>query len=146
MNRSGQYGPVCLRGRELIQARTQKIEHHNIEIYHLLLRHGCCPGDRAISPASAMTSSPMRPPGFRECYVCQREYGSRSIEIHEPQCLEKWRARNASLPKSRLRTLPLSTTSSRTFPGAVRLSGSRNSCVLFVCFIGKRRKPHATLQ
>lgn len=46
-----------------------------------------------------MTSSPMRPPGFRECYVCQREYGSRSIEIHEPQCLEKWRARNASLPK-----------------------------------------------
>lgn len=56
-------------------------------------------GDRAISPASAMTSSPMRPPGFRECYVCQREYGSRSIEIHEPQCLEKWRARNASLPK-----------------------------------------------
>ncbi|MPD03798.1 Zinc finger protein 474 [Portunus trituberculatus] len=55
--------------------------------------------DRAISPASAMTSSPMRPPGFRECYVCQREYGSRSIEIHEPQCLEKWKARNASLPK-----------------------------------------------
>ncbi|XP_050738026.1 serine/arginine repetitive matrix protein 1-like isoform X4 [Eriocheir sinensis] len=63
-------------------------------------------GDRAISPASAMTSSPMRPPGFRECYVCQREYGSRSIEIHEPQCLEKWRARNASLPKSRREATP----------------------------------------
>ncbi|XP_050738008.1 nucleolar protein dao-5-like isoform X2 [Eriocheir sinensis] len=53
-----------------------------------------------------MTSSPMRPPGFRECYVCQREYGSRSIEIHEPQCLEKWRARNASLPKSRREATP----------------------------------------
>ncbi|XP_063862854.1 muscle M-line assembly protein unc-89-like isoform X4 [Scylla paramamosain] len=63
-------------------------------------------GDRAISPASAMTSSPMRPPGFRECYVCQREYGSRSIEIHEPQCLEKWRARNASLPKNKREATP----------------------------------------
>lgn len=53
-----------------------------------------------------MTSSPMRPPGFRECYVCQREYGSRSIEIHEPQCLEKWRARNASLPKNKREATP----------------------------------------
>ncbi|XP_063591234.1 zinc finger protein 474-like isoform X2 [Penaeus indicus] len=54
-----------------------------------------------------MTSSTTtRPPGFVQCYVCQREFGSRSIEIHEPQCLEKWRARNAKLPKTRRERTP----------------------------------------
>ncbi|XP_042242935.1 uncharacterized protein LOC121880026 isoform X6 [Homarus americanus] len=62
--------------------------------------------DLAISPASTMTSSTTRPPGFVECYVCQKEFGSRSIEIHEPQCLAKWRANNSKLPKSRREASP----------------------------------------
>ncbi|KAK7071235.1 hypothetical protein SK128_008912, partial [Halocaridina rubra] len=53
-----------------------------------------------------MTSSTTRPPGFVECYVCQREFGSRSIEIHEPQCLEKWKKRNNKLPKNRRERTP----------------------------------------
>ncbi|KAG7157422.1 Zinc finger protein 474-like, partial [Homarus americanus] len=53
-----------------------------------------------------MTSSTTRPPGFVECYVCQKEFGSRSIEIHEPQCLAKWRANNSKLPKSRREASP----------------------------------------
>ena len=28
------------------------------------------------------------------CYICGREYGSKSIKIHEPQCLRKWRQAN----------------------------------------------------
>ncbi|XP_068202301.1 muscle M-line assembly protein unc-89-like [Palaemon carinicauda] len=53
-----------------------------------------------------MTSLTTRPPGFVECYVCQREFGSRSIEIHEPQCLEKWKKRNEKLPKNRRERTP----------------------------------------
>lgn len=32
-----------------------------------------------------------RPPTFVECSVCGREFGSKSIIIHEPQCLQKLR-------------------------------------------------------
>ncbi|NWY51940.1 ZN474 protein, partial [Chionis minor] len=39
-----------------------------------------------------------RPPAVI-CYICGREYGSKSISIHEPQCLKKWRQENDMLPK-----------------------------------------------
>jgi hypothetical protein len=32
-----------------------------------------------------------KPPTFVECSVCGREFGSKSIRIHEPQCLSKLR-------------------------------------------------------
>nr|XP_053633760.1 zinc finger protein 474-like isoform X5 [Cherax quadricarinatus] len=63
-------------------------------------------GERAISPASSMTPAPSRPPGFIQCYVCQKEFGSRSILIHEPQCLARWRSLNATLPKNRREATP----------------------------------------
>ncbi|XP_042871344.1 zinc finger protein 474-like isoform X6 [Penaeus japonicus] len=63
--------------------------------------------EQPVGSAPKMTSSTTtRPPGFVQCYVCQREFGSRSIEIHEPQCLEKWKARNAKLPKTRRERTP----------------------------------------
>ena len=40
------------------------------------------------------------------CYICGREFGSKSIGIHEPQCLEKWKVENAKLPKGQRRPLP----------------------------------------
>uniref|UniRef100_A0A452UW55 C2HC/C3H-type domain-containing protein n=1 Tax=Ursus maritimus TaxID=29073 RepID=A0A452UW55_URSMA len=45
-------------------------------------------------------------PGFRVCYICGREFGSQSIAIHEPQCLEKWRTENSKLPKHLRRPEP----------------------------------------
>lgn len=37
------------------------------------------------------------------CYICGREYGSKSIAIHEPQCLKKFNVQNNKLPiKDRL--------------------------------------------
>uniref|UniRef100_A0A8C8Z8S4 C2HC/C3H-type domain-containing protein n=1 Tax=Prolemur simus TaxID=1328070 RepID=A0A8C8Z8S4_PROSS len=45
-------------------------------------------------------------PGFRVCYVCGREFGSQSLAIHEPQCLEKWRVENSKLPEELRRPLP----------------------------------------
>nr|XP_045363800.1 zinc finger protein 474 isoform X2 [Camelus bactrianus] len=49
---------------------------------------------------------PSRRPGFRVCYVCGREFGSQSLGIHEPQCLEKWRIENSKLPKHLRRPEP----------------------------------------
>lgn len=48
------------------------------------------------------------PPGpkFVLCYICGRKFGTKSIDIHEPQCLEKWKIENDRLPKSQRRPLP----------------------------------------
>ncbi|KAM8779687.1 zinc finger protein 474-like isoform 2-T2 [Rhynchonycteris naso] len=49
---------------------------------------------------------PSRRPGFRICYICGREFGSQSLAIHEPQCLEKWHIENSKLPKHLRRPEP----------------------------------------
>uniref|UniRef100_A0A915DLV8 Zinc finger protein 474 n=1 Tax=Ditylenchus dipsaci TaxID=166011 RepID=A0A915DLV8_9BILA len=41
------------------------------------------------------------------CYICGRQYGSKSISIHQPQCLEKWKIANQKLPKSQRRPEPV---------------------------------------
>ena len=48
----------------------------------------------------------MSPPKFRVCYVCGREFGSQSIFIHEPKCIEKWHLENKKLPKHLQRKPP----------------------------------------
>ena len=40
------------------------------------------------------------------CYICGREYGTKSIAIHEPQCLQKWHLENDALPKNLRRPVP----------------------------------------
>ncbi|XP_004586659.2 zinc finger protein 474 isoform X2 [Ochotona princeps] len=49
---------------------------------------------------------PARRPAFRVCYICGREFGSQSLTIHEPQCLEKWHTENNKLPKHLRRPEP----------------------------------------
>ncbi|XP_076350119.1 zinc finger protein 474-like [Tachypleus tridentatus] len=41
------------------------------------------------------------------CYICGREYGTKSLPIHEPQCLEKWKRENDALPAEQKRPLPI---------------------------------------
>lgn len=47
-----------------------------------------------------------RPPSV-VCYICGREYGTKSIGIHEPQCLIKWNNENAQLPREMRRPEPM---------------------------------------
>ncbi|XP_078605983.1 zinc finger protein 474-like isoform X1 [Branchiostoma floridae x Branchiostoma japonicum] len=56
--------------------------------------------------ANLPTVAPKRPT-FRVCYICGREFGSKSLAIHEPQCIEKWKAENARLPKHLRRPTPV---------------------------------------
>uniref|UniRef100_A0A914EJD9 Zinc finger protein 474 n=1 Tax=Acrobeloides nanus TaxID=290746 RepID=A0A914EJD9_9BILA len=41
------------------------------------------------------------------CYICGRQFGSKSIEIHQKQCLKKWHLENDKLPKSQRRPEPI---------------------------------------
>lgn len=48
----------------------------------------------------------VKKPPTMVCYICGREFGSKSISIHEPQCLEKWKVQNAKLPPGSRRPEP----------------------------------------
>lgn len=48
----------------------------------------------------------IRHPPTVVCYICGREYGSRSISIHEPQCLKKFELENRKLPIGERKPLP----------------------------------------
>ena len=45
-------------------------------------------------------------PKFVLCYVCGRKYGTASIDLHEPDCLEKWHIENVKLPPYLRRPAP----------------------------------------
>lgn len=51
--------------------------------------------------------APPREPVYVICYVCGRKYGTKSIDIHEPQCLEKWKIENDKLPRNMRRPVPV---------------------------------------
>lgn len=46
------------------------------------------------------------PPVFVTCYICGRDFGSKSIGIHVPKCQQKWEAEQEKLPKKERRALP----------------------------------------
>ena len=36
------------------------------------------------------------------CYICGRDFGTKSISIHIPNCIKKWESEQKRLPKARL--------------------------------------------
>lgn len=57
-------------------------------------------GHMTDSSAPSTPSSIGRPPAI-ECYICGKLFGSKSIKIHETQCLKKWNIENESLPRDK---------------------------------------------
>lgn len=53
--------------------------------------------ERSLSDTRTTSSSH---PNLTVCYICGREYGSKSLKIHEPQCLKKWRLANPKRSRS----------------------------------------------
>ena len=46
------------------------------------------------------------PPVFVTCYICGRDFGSKSIGIHLPKCQQKWENEQEKLPKKERRAVP----------------------------------------
>jgi hypothetical protein len=53
------------------------------------------------------SSSVVKAPPAVYCYICGKMFGTRSIAIHEPQCIEKWRLENEMLPPHQRRSEPV---------------------------------------
>lgn len=64
------------------------------------------PGSQQKVKQKVSTEKVFRKPPSVVCYICGREYGTKSIGIHEPQCLKKWHAENDKLPLSKRRPEP----------------------------------------
>jgi endogenous inhibitor of DNA gyrase (YacG/DUF329 family) len=58
------------------------------------------------------------------CYICGRQFGSKSIDIHQPQCLKKWHLQNDKLPKSQRRAAPVKPEIIRTHGGKIDLEAT----------------------
>ncbi|XP_048148322.1 zinc finger protein 474 [Corvus hawaiiensis] len=63
-------------------------------------------GMRRAAPGVSDQAKVKRQPPTVICYICGREYGTKSISIHEPQCLKKWYQENDNLPKHLRRPEP----------------------------------------
>ncbi|XP_040976796.1 zinc finger protein 474 [Aquila chrysaetos chrysaetos] len=63
-------------------------------------------GKSGAAPAVLDKAQAIRRPRAVICYICGREYGTKSISIHEPQCLKNWHQGNDMLPKHLKRPEP----------------------------------------
>ncbi|KAB0804054.1 hypothetical protein PPYR_01024 [Photinus pyralis] len=51
-------------------------------------------------------ASGVKGPKTLMCYICGREFGTASLPLHEPRCLEKWQRENMTLPANQRMNLP----------------------------------------
>ncbi|KAK3932551.1 Zinc finger protein 474 [Frankliniella fusca] len=57
-------------------------------------------------PGPASPSRAARAPRIVTCFVCGREFGTASLPLHEPQCIQRWTLQNSKLPPQWQRSLP----------------------------------------
>ena len=71
-------------------------------------RSGMTTGDHRLPQNSqvAQVANLHRQPPAVVCYICGREYGTKSISIHEPQCLNRFETENRKLPVNERKPLP----------------------------------------
>lgn len=68
---------------------------------------GCFQAAETAASEPSQTESRKRSGGPVLCYICGRMFGTRSISIHEPHCLERWRLENEKLPEHQRRQEPI---------------------------------------
>ena len=73
---------------------------------HALQDDRRCVGVAGYSGGGGPMFNEAKMPPFVVCYICGQKFGSKSIGIHEPQCLKKWHAENDKLPKRDRRPEP----------------------------------------
>jgi hypothetical protein len=59
------------------------------------------------------------------CYICGRDFGTKSISIHIPNCIKKWDAAQKKLPKEQRRA-----------PPSAPVDLERWQCTLYLTFPG----------
>ena len=60
-----------------------------------------------MSKIQVESKAPGKNPFTVICYLCGREYGSKSITIHEQDCMVKWESQNKALPKNMRKPKPV---------------------------------------
>ena len=65
-----------------------------------------CESREEDCPTARAAHTVEMPPTFVTCYICGRDFGTRSIGIHVPKCREKWEAQQEKLPSAERRDLP----------------------------------------
>ncbi|XP_055980817.1 zinc finger protein 474-like [Sorex fumeus] len=101
------------RDRLLIHQRSCRVQLHQSKVVNLTgNRQGLKESTNSkqkrnmVTPTGSDKPIMIRRPPTVVCYICGREYGTKSIAIHEPQCLKKWHNENNLLPKELRRPEP----------------------------------------
>ncbi|KAF5400499.1 hypothetical protein PHET_05511 [Paragonimus heterotremus] len=77
-----------------------------LEVHQRSCMKGNAQSGSGLSGAKCSLTPPPAKPKTVICYICGREYGTKSIGIHEPQCLEKWHRQNEQLPRQQRQKAP----------------------------------------
>lgn len=67
-----------------------------------------------VEQSSRHPKTSVKKPPTVVCYICGKEYGTKSILIHEPQCLKKFEIENRKLPINKRKPLPKKLVEERT--------------------------------
>merc|ERR1719162_2604365 len=74
-----------------------------------------------------MLPNPVSRPRSVVCYICGREFGTSSIDIHLPQCKKKWEAKEEQKPPNERKPLP---SAPQVQPGTSKVSAAYNEAAL----------------
>ncbi|CAI9538804.1 unnamed protein product [Staurois parvus] len=95
----GNCGRTFLPDRLLVHQKSCKPKDKNLGSAHITV-------NKTVTHTSSLTASKTAKPKTLICYICGREFGTKSLPIHEPKCLEKWKIENDRLPKGQRRPIP----------------------------------------
>ena len=85
----------------------------------------------ACTPPKSQTVAHCRRPPAVVCYVCGREYGTKSIAIHEPQCLKRFEIENRKLPVNERKPLPKRSITTHSAMAEQKLTTGRTRLVQY---------------